>query len=203
VTLALPRPSDLLNAADLETFEVAWEWARATTCVTEESIHGPAHWKRVVRLALELARREGGDLLVAALFGACHDVARVHDGRDFEHGPRAAKQVHRTIATRLDLRDDQLNCLLEAVLRHTDGDVSRDPTLGACWDADRLDLVRIGFDVDLALLSTRTAGLVEVQEAAARLWARDRRIREKAGLPIYTIRQRKRRGRDGRGGKRR
>lgn len=195
MTLVLPRPSDVLSAADLETYEVAWEWARATTTVTAESIHGPPHWRRVVRLALELARREGGDLLVAALFGACHDVARVHDGRDFEHGPRAAKEIHRTIAPRLDLSDDQLSCLLEAILRHTDGDISGDPTLGACWDADRLDLVRIGFDVDGALLSTAAAALPDVQEAAARLWERDRRIREKAGLPVYTIRQHKRRGR--------
>jgi uncharacterized protein len=40
---------------------------------------------------------------------------------------------------------------------HTHGEVSPDPTIGACWDADRLDLVRVGIIPDQSLLSTAAA----------------------------------------------
>jgi hypothetical protein len=35
--------------------------------------------------------------------------------------------------------------------------VTDDPTVGACWDADRLDLPRVGVTVDPRLLSTAAA----------------------------------------------
>ena len=37
------------------------------------------------------------------------------------------------------------------------GLVSEDPTVGACWDADRLDLPRVGIQPDPALFSTARA----------------------------------------------
>lgn len=171
----------------MEIFEAAWVWATATTSVSNESIHGPPHWRRVARLGLEIAAAEGADTMVVSLFAVCHDVARVHDGRDFEHGPKAAELVATTLAPRLGLESAQLDQLLLAITRHTDGQVSDDVTVGACWDADRLDLVRIGFAVRSKLLSTAAARTAELQDAAAALWARDRRIRRRAGLPIINL----------------
>ena len=42
-------------------------------------------------------------------------------------------------------------------VEHTDGTISDDPTIGCCWDADRLDLPRVGMQPDPALLSTEAA----------------------------------------------
>ena len=38
----------------------------------------------------------------------------------------------------------QIELLMEACAKHNDGEVSEDPTIGVCWDADRLDLLRVG-----------------------------------------------------------
>jgi len=41
-----------------------------------------------------------------------------------------------------------------AIRHHVDGDVSDDPTIGTCWDADRLDLGRVGIVPDERYMST-------------------------------------------------
>lgn len=177
-------PTPLLSVRDREIIRRTWEWSIATTTAPPDSIHGPPHWRRVSRLGLRVARLEGADMLVVALFAACHDVARTHDGRDLEHGPMAAQWVGRDLTSQLTLDERRLETLLEAITRHTDGEVSDDPTIGACWDADRLDLVRIGFPMNPAMLSTAAARSSSLQRSAARLWARDRCYRIQAGLPV-------------------
>ncbi|MCA9794566.1 MAG: hypothetical protein KC910_22315, partial [Candidatus Eremiobacteraeota bacterium] len=52
---------------------------------------------------------------------------------------------------------------------HEKGRVSQDPTIGACWDADRLDLDRVGKAPDPDLMSTPTG------KKLALLRANDRR----------------------------
>jgi uncharacterized protein len=47
--------------------------------------------------------------------------------------------------------------LCEACTYHADGQVSDDPTIGVCWDADRLDLPRVGIGIDRKYLSTAAA----------------------------------------------
>ena len=51
----------------------------------------------------------------------------------------------------------QLELLQHACFEHTNGQVSSDPTVGACWDADRLDLPRVGVTPNPALFSTERA----------------------------------------------
>lgn len=173
----------LLTLQERNVIELAWEWSTSRTKVQPGSIHGPIHWRRVARLGMRMARLEGADLLVVALFAGCHDVERVHDGKDMKHGPRAAARVQAELAPRLGLDAGQLDDLVLAIQSHTEGQVTDNATVGCCWDADRLDLVRIGFRVDPARLSTAAARTQEMQNAAARLWARDKRLRRRAGLP--------------------
>ena len=44
--------------------------------------------------------------------------------------------------------------LVFACQTHTDGETSNDPTVGVCFDADRLDLGRVGIEPDPELMST-------------------------------------------------
>ena len=46
----------------------------------------------------------------------------------------------------LPLEQDRLNLLVVAIHEHTTGRSSRDPTIGLCWDSDRLNLWRIGVE---------------------------------------------------------
>lgn len=80
---------------------------------------------------------------------------RENDGRDPEHGPRAAALARELAAD--GLLPVELDTLVEACELHADGLVTDDPVVGACWDADRLDLWRVGQIVDPSLLSTTEA----------------------------------------------
>ena len=55
-----------------------------------------------------------------------------------------------------DLEDGSFDLLCKACADHADGYVSEDPTIGACWDADRLDLWRVGITPTPDLLSTNS-----------------------------------------------
>jgi hypothetical protein len=50
-----------------------------------------------------------------------------------------------------------LERLAHAMHHHTDGLTTDDPLVGACWDADRLDLPRVGIAPVGRYLSTATA----------------------------------------------
>jgi len=49
----------------------------------------------------------------------------------------------------LDLDDDQLNILYKACAGHTGGRNPSNDTIACCWEADRLDLRRVGIEPDL------------------------------------------------------
>ena len=55
------------------------------------------------------------------------------------------------------LDDARFELLFEACRLHTDGHTAGDPTLLACWDADRLDLGRVGITPDPRRLCTDAA----------------------------------------------
>jgi uncharacterized protein len=69
---------------------------------------------------------------------------RVNEHRDDGHGLRGAELASSLRGTLLHLDDDRFKKLFEACRLHTDGLNSDDPTIQACWDADRLDLGRVG-----------------------------------------------------------
>lgn len=122
-------------------------------------VHGERHWRTVGANGLWLAERtSGADALVVLLFALLHDTMRVNDHYDPEHGPRAAVFAGSLHADGLlGLADAQLEALREACRFHTDGLTADEPTVAACWDADRLDLPRVGIEPAPHLLSTQAA----------------------------------------------
>ncbi len=95
---------------------------------------------------------------VLLLFAATHDTQRHNEFHDPEHGARAAdliKRLHRGGA--LALADGQLELLHAALIGHDQGETTDDATIGACWDADRLTLWRVGIMPDRKYLSTKPA----------------------------------------------
>jgi hypothetical protein len=55
------------------------------------------------------------------------------------------------------ITDTQIDTLVYACNEHTFGGISSDPTVAVCWDADRLNLWRVGIRPDPLLLSTAVA----------------------------------------------
>ena len=107
-------------------------------------IHGVAHWARVRHIGLRLAAETGANPNVVELFAFIHDAQRHDDGFDPEHGERAAHLARKLLGKSLHLNSDELDLLLYACQHHTFGHVEGDVTVLTCWDADRLDLGRVG-----------------------------------------------------------
>ena len=88
------------------------------------------------------------------LFAVLHDSCRGDDRFEFGHGERAAEYAASLRGALFSLDDVDCDLLVFACRRHTYGEVSDDPTIGACWDADRLDLPRVGITPDAIYMST-------------------------------------------------
>lgn len=121
-----------------------------------ESIHGINHWEDVYLNGEILSNQKGVDPLVVKLFAYLHDCKRQDDGQDFYHGERAAAYVNELSDNgELDfLTVEQLRLLHYACSNHNKADISHDPTIGACYDADRLELIRCGIIPDPKLMNT-------------------------------------------------
>ena len=119
----------------------------------ERAIHGIEHVRQVAEIGRQLAKRTpGADLMVVGVFAALHDACRPPERN---HGARAAelaRSLHRAGDLLLDWK--QLQTLCSALEDHARGLTTTDPTIGCCWDADRLDLPRCGIRVDGRYLST-------------------------------------------------
>jgi uncharacterized protein len=140
--------------------------ARAAYRLDPNGIHGPAHWLRVLRNGREIvARTPGADLAVVEHFALLHDCRRDDDGDDPFHGARAAEYIA-SLGERLPLTTRQRSLLMMACEGHARGGVSNDPTVGACWDADRLELSRSFCRPLPQLLSTAAARCPELQAGA-------------------------------------
>lgn len=135
--------------------------------------HGVTHWARVLENGLHLccgvpeARAD-----VVVLFALFHDSCRRNEHRDPEHGERAALLAEAYFEKgRLPVDTRGLQLLAEACRGHDQGRVSSDATIGVCWDADRMDLARVGIVPSLRFLSTEAAknpGLLERSIRASR-----------------------------------
>ena len=119
-------------------------------------IHGPAHWAGVAAAGHTLCElTPEADRRVVLAFAMLHDSMRETDGLDPDHGARAAElaeSLHESGDLELDA--EQLSTLTEALTYHDKGRTSGDPTIGACWDSDRLNLYRVGITPKASLMST-------------------------------------------------
>lgn len=120
--------------------------------------HGFPHWARVYRHGLHVGRAIGADLRVVELFAFLHDSQRQNEYTDPEHGNRAADYARWLHGKgRFELDRTALSLLVIACEGHSDGHLQADPTVMACWDADRLDLGRVGIRPDPRRLCTAPA----------------------------------------------
>ncbi len=129
-------------------------------------IHGAPHWARVRFNGLRLARENGARSDVVECFALLHDSQRIHDGRDEDHGARAAAYARRINSSLLQLDPKGLELLTYACAFHSAGLTEADITIQTCWDADRLDLGRVGIRPRPAKLCTSAAKKPEFLRAA-------------------------------------
>jgi uncharacterized protein len=132
--------------------------------------HGVVHWARVLDNGLRLTAITGAKIEVVTLFALFHDSRRVNEYTDFGHGQRGAALARSLRGKLIHLDDADFELLFQACSLHTDGLTEGDITLQTCWDADRLDLGRVGITPDAELLCTDAArGLVDWAHGRATL----------------------------------
>ena len=121
------------------------------------TVHGEDHWLRVLYNGRILAKETGANLNVVELFAVIHDCQRDNDGYDLKHGKRAAEYVNEIRDKWLQINDIETELLIEACTYHSDGFTEADITVQTCWDADRLDLGRVGIRPSPDRLCTEAA----------------------------------------------
>ena len=129
--------------------------------INRDGAHGIRHWARVRKHALTVGQATGADLLVVELFAFLHDSQRENEYQDAGHGSRAAEYARSLQALYFDLTPTQLDKLCLAMIGHSDGQVHADATIQTCWDADRLDLGRVGTKPRSKYLSVEAAKHIE------------------------------------------
>lgn len=165
VCAALPRGAAVGNAAPMirrSTLHKAIpdHWAlldaiRDASPNARSRWHGEQHWLGVTAAAVRILERGSpADPVVLLAFCLLHDSQRRSEGRDPNHGERAAEFADSLRGKLLRLGDGHRRVLRRALTDHDRGKTSSHPTIGACWDADRLTLPRVGITVDPRKLST-------------------------------------------------
>ncbi|MGO8750209.1 MAG: hypothetical protein ACLQNE_30045 [Thermoguttaceae bacterium] len=128
--------------------------------------HGVSHWARVLENGLRLAKTTGANVEIVELFAVFHDSRRINEVVDFGHGQRGAELAAELRGDLFDLSDADFELLYEACAHHTDGLTDADVTVQTCWDADRLDLGRVGMMPDPKKLCTDAAKAVKMLQWA-------------------------------------
>lgn len=146
-----------------------WALAAGKFRLGPDSHHGPDHWQRVERNALHLAPQSGADVFLVRLFAVLHDSHRYNESHDPEHGSRAAAWAAELNGSHFDLPAERFALLQFALTYHDKGQTSADPTVGTCWDADRLDLGRVGIVPSPRLMSTHPGKRLAADPSALRI----------------------------------
>ena len=176
-------PGTYCKVSDGEMREVL----RQQFCLDWSGAHGVEHWLRVRENGMRIARATGADVLVVEAFAFLHDVCRESEGSDPDHGKRAAEFAGKIRQEFLRLDDAAFAVLIEACAYHNTQNPPANMTVATCWDADRLDLGRVGIKPDPRLLCTP--------------YARERSVIDRAYAASREARRRSRgkRGKRGRG----
>ncbi len=131
------------------------------------AVHGVHHWRSVERNGLYLAQFTGADRSVVSYFSHFHDCMRQNNGHDPKHGSRATKFLKQN-RSKIKLNDKQFDQLCFACSGHTFGRKTDCPTVATCWDADRLDITRVGIDWDISFFfSDEAKRIVEMKDIEA------------------------------------
>jgi len=121
--------------------------------------HGINHWRRVYSNTQKLSTHYNIESEVFELFALLHDSKRHDEFEDRHHGVRAAGFVQKLLRDGVVLLNEKdAERLLYACANHTKSDKSdplfNDLIVQICLDSDRLDIGRVGYNVDPAYLAT-------------------------------------------------
>lgn len=121
-----------------------------------DTVHGIKHWHKVYEIGNYLAKQTKADIEVVNFFAYFHDAKREDEYDDLEHGQRAAIFVEKLFNNKqIKISQSQFELLVFAYRHHNNSSIKSDNmTVQTCWDADRLDLWRVGVVPNPVMLNT-------------------------------------------------
>jgi len=125
-------------------YEILCKIVQNQFALDHDSFHGWSHWKGVEKNGLLLLEHTGADIDIVKLFAIFHDSKRENEGSDPDHGERGAEFARELRCKYFDIDDSKFEKLIYACTEHNKHMTTEDFDIGTCWDADRLDLDRIG-----------------------------------------------------------
>lgn len=145
--------------------------------------HGAHHWRLVAWTGAQLLETmPDADHLVVLLFALFHDSQRENEYDDPDHGARGATLASELVPMYVpELAQERLELLVKACQLHTTAGPTTEPTLGICWDSDRLNLWRVGTEPSPSYLST-----TEAKDAQRIQWAYDLQNMDFTWSEIFT-----------------
>lgn len=117
-------------------------------------VHGFPHWCRIIDNGLYLSKFYDIDMDIIISFVFFHDIERVFDEYDYQHGVRGGKFFMENKSL-LSITDKQAAIIFEASCGHTDIHHSDNLNIVACWDSDRHDLMRVGIQPQSPFLNLK------------------------------------------------
>lgn len=122
--------------------------ARAGARLSDSPDHGERHWRAVAAIGFEIARRDGrADPAVCLAFAVLHDCRRISEYRDPRHGPAAARMARASQVLPALIGAERTEIVAHACHDHEGGPPRPGaPLIGACFDADRFTLGRVGIE---------------------------------------------------------
>jgi len=167
----------LRGAARLQDWERLLTEARDGAVLAHEPMHGERHWRAVAWAGLRISElRPDLSRIILVAFGLLHDCRRETDDWDPDHGARAARVALRSRPLKRLAGVEGRELVAEACRLHERGPITpASAQIGACWDADRVNLVRLGFSLDPRYFSilSREGGTLDAVAAQTRLIVRD------------------------------
>jgi uncharacterized protein len=145
----------------------------------QDGVHGIPHWSRVWYHGRRIAQSLDVNPAILAWFAFLHDSQRRNDHQDPLHGHRAADFaiILRRESVISELSSIEFEQLCEAMRLHSDGHTEGEASIRACWDADRLDLARVGIEPEISRLCTPYARKRKIVADASRMATGRRRLK--------------------------
>lgn len=98
----------MIEVPEVDTIGLLRE-AEARFVLDAHSVHGPAHWRSVLRNGMKLGETLNGDRPLIAVFALLHDCRRENEWRDPQHGERAASVARELNGRFYDFSEPRLN----------------------------------------------------------------------------------------------
>lgn len=134
-------------------------------------VHGIDHWTRVLQNGIILCDKNPNlnkNIIIA--FSFFHDVGRTREDDEPIHGYNGGRRLLK-YKYKINLTKEEIDKCYEACVDHTHTRHHKDPQIAACWDADRLDLYRVGVMPDVDYLNLEESKEEDIiKEAATRSW---------------------------------